>query len=86
MTPAKIYTRKDIVMMETCISDFHTSFYILSIQKLVFYFPRVRIIVTNYCGNTCREAFKCCSENQDVLFRRDYAEISVAIFEYQIQS
>ena len=32
----KIYTRKELVMMETKKSDFHTSFYILAIQKLAF--------------------------------------------------
>ena len=30
-TSTKIYTRKELVMTETTISDFHTSFYILSI-------------------------------------------------------
>ena len=34
--PTKIYTRKELVMMETIISNFHTSFYILEIQKLAF--------------------------------------------------
>ena len=29
--PTKIYTRKEIVMMETTISNFHTSFYITAI-------------------------------------------------------
>ena len=28
VTPAKLYTRKEIVMMETYIADFYTSFYI----------------------------------------------------------
>ena len=28
VTPEKLYTRKKIVMMETYIADFHTSFYI----------------------------------------------------------
>ena len=32
----KIYTRKELVMMETKNSDIHTSFYILAIQKLGF--------------------------------------------------
>ena len=34
----KIYTRKEIVMMETTISNFHKSFYIPAIQKLAFTF------------------------------------------------
>ena len=32
----KIYTRKELVMMETIMSGFHTSFYIPAIQKLAF--------------------------------------------------
>ena len=46
----KIYTRKELVMMETSISDFHTSFYIPAIHKLAFYLPHVRIFGTNHCG------------------------------------
>ena len=46
----KIYTRKELVMMETTISDFHTSFYIPAIQKLAFHLPHVRILGTNHCG------------------------------------
>ena len=45
----KIYTRKELVMMETTISDFHTSFYIPSIQELAFHLPHVRILSTNHC-------------------------------------
>ena len=46
----KIYTRKELVIMERTISDFHTSFYILSMQKLAFQLPHVRILGKNYCG------------------------------------
>ena len=45
----KIYTRKELVMMETTISDFHTSYYIPAIQKLAFHLPHVRIHGTNHC-------------------------------------
>ena len=45
-----IYTRKELVMMETKISEFHTSFYIPATQKLSFLLPHVRIISTNHCG------------------------------------
>ena len=45
-----INTRKEIVMMETTISDFCTSFYIPAIQKLAFHLPYVRILGTNHCG------------------------------------
>ena len=43
----KIYTRKELVMMETAIYDFHTIFYIPAIQKLAFHIPHVRILGTN---------------------------------------
>ena len=46
----KIYTIKELVMMETTISNFHTSFYIPAIQNLVFHLLRVRILGTNNCG------------------------------------
>ena len=45
----KIYTRKELVMMEITISDFHTSFYIPDIQKLAFHLPHVHILGTNNC-------------------------------------
>ena len=38
----KIYTRKELVMMETTISNFHTSFFNLSIHKLAFHVPHVK--------------------------------------------
>ena len=82
----KIYTRRDLVMMETTISNFHTSFYILAIQKLAFHLPHVRILGTNHCGEMRCKAFKRCELFQDVLCRRDYAERVVASFDNQIQS
>ena len=54
----KIYTRKDLVMMETTIYEFHTSFYIPEIQKLAFHIPQVQRLVTKHCGNYHRTAFK----------------------------
>ena len=54
----KIYTRKELVMMDTTISNFHTSFYIPAIQKLAFHLPHVRILGTNHCGELRRTAFK----------------------------
>ena len=54
----KIYTRKELVMMETTIYDFHTSFYIPAINKLAFHMPHVRILGTNHCGELRRTAFK----------------------------
>ena len=76
----KIYTRRELFMMETAISDFHTSFYITAIQKLAFHLPHVRILGTNHCGEMQRKLF------QDVLCCRDYAERVVASFDNQIHS
>ena len=73
-------------MMETTISDFHTSFYIQSIQKLAFHLPHVRILGTNHCGKMRRTAFKRRESFQNVQRRRDYAERLVAIFANQIKS
>ena len=36
--------------METTIYDFHTSFFIPSIQKLAFNLPHVHILGTHNCG------------------------------------
>ena len=47
-----IYTRKELVMMETAISNFHASFYIPSIQKLTFHVSHIQILGTNHCGES----------------------------------
>ena len=73
-------------MMETTISDFHTSFYIPAIQNLAFHLPHVRILRKNQCGELRRTAFKRHELFQDVLCRRDYSERVVASFANQIQS
>ena len=52
VTHVKLYTRREIVMMETSIDDFHTSLYITEIQNLAFHLPHVHILGTNHCGNT----------------------------------
>ena len=73
-------------MMETTIYNFHTSFYIPAIHKLVFHLPHVQILGTNQCGESCQTAFKRRKSFQDVLCRRDYADRVVASFSHQIQS
>ena len=73
-------------MMETNISDFHTSFYIPAIQKLAFHLPHIRILGKNHCGELRRIAFKRRELFQDVLCRRDYSERLVASFANQIKS
>ena len=54
----KIYTRKDLVMMETTIHNFCTIFYIPETQKLEFHIPPVQILVTNHCGDYRQTKFK----------------------------
>ena len=76
----KIYTKKELVMMETKNSDFHTSFYIPAVQKLAFHLPHVRILGTNNCGAMRHTAFKRRELFQDVLCCRDYYEREVASF------
>ena len=72
-SPTKLYTRKELVMTETTISDLHTSFYIPAIQKLAFHLTYVRILGTNNCGELRLTAFKRHELFQDVLCRSDYA-------------
>ena len=82
----KIFTRKELVMTETTISEFHTRFYITAIQKLDLNLPHVRILGTNNCGEIRRTAFKRRELYQDILCRRDYDDGLVARFYNQIQS
>ena len=70
----KVYTRKELVMTETTISGFHTSFYIPATQKLAFHLPHVHILGTNNCGEMRRTAFKLSELFQDFIWRRDYSE------------
>ena len=81
-----IYTRKELVVMETNISGFHTSFYIPAIQHLAFHLPHVRILGTNHCGAMWRTAFKWRELFQYVICCCYYAERLVASFSRQIQS
>ena len=58
VTPTKLYTIKDLFMMETYIADLQTSLYIPEIQKLAFHLPHIHILGSNRCGNARHEAFK----------------------------
>ena len=58
LTPVKVYTQKEIVLIETLISKFHKKNYKPEIQKLAFHFPHVSILRTHNCGKEIREAFK----------------------------
>ena len=82
----KIYARKELVIMETTIYNFHISFYIPEIQKLVFQTSHVQILDTNHCGDSCPTVFKLRESFQYVLCCRDYAKRVVASFAHQIQS
>ena len=73
-------------MMETTISEFNTSLFITSIQKLAFHLLHVRILGTNHFVEIRRTDFKRREIFQDVQCRRDYFERLVAIFDHQIQS
>ena len=84
VTTEKLYTRKELVMMETYIADLHTSLYKPGIQNLAFHLPHVRIISTNYCVNTRCESFKHCRAKQDVFCHCDYSERVVASSAHQI--
>ena len=81
----KIYTRKEMVILETKISEYYTSFYIPSIQKLDFCLPHVRILGTNHCDEMQHTALKRRELFQDVLCNCGYAERVVASFTNQIQ-
>ena len=50
ITPGKVYTRKELVLLETLISEFYEKYYTTAIQKLDFNFPHVGIIGTYHCG------------------------------------
>ena len=80
MTPAELYARKVLVMMETSIADSHANFYILEIKKLSFNLPHLPILGTHHGGNTHRESFKSCTVFQDVLFSHYYTNRVVANF------
>ena len=54
----KIYNGKEIVIIETNISNLHRRFYIPEIQKLAFHIPHVQILGTNNFGDSRRIAFK----------------------------
>ena len=71
--------------MEKTIYNFHTSFYIPSIQRLDFHLPHVRILGKNHCGELQHTAFKLSEIFKDVLFCHRYAERIVSSFAHKIQ-
>ena len=73
-------------MMEETISNFFTSFCIPEIQKLEFHLPHVRIIDTNHCGDSRRNAFKRQESFQYLLCFRYYDKRAFVSFSNQIKS
>ena len=83
-TIEKLYTQKDLVLLETYTTEFHYKLYITSIQKLAINFLYVRILCIQCCGKECRGVFNIREALQDVLCQHDYAERVVSIFARQI--
>ena len=77
---AKIYTRKELVMMETSIYDFHTILYIPSIKNISFNVPHVCTIATHQYENTAPKKLNFCGYFHDVLCCSNYVELVVASF------
>ena len=56
--PQNMYTRKELVITETILSNFHTSLYFTEIQKLAFHIPYVQILGTINCVESRQTAPK----------------------------
>ena len=65
-TTKKLYTRKEILLLETSIKYFHEKFYIIEIQELEFNFLYVNILGTHNCGKELLDTFKFWVELHDV--------------------
>ena len=83
---AKVHTQKELVLLETSITELREKFYISAIQKLAFHLPHVRILGTHQRGKKGRKAFKHRGNLHYDLCKRDYAERVVSSFANQIQS
>ena len=75
----RIYTRKELVMMETTIPNFHTSFNIPSVYRLEFYLQHIQILGTNNCCDSRRTSFKRRESFQDMPYLHDYAKRAVTV-------
>ena len=82
----KVYTRKELVFLDTSIIEFHEKFYIPEIQKLKFHFTHVRILGTHHYGKELREEFNRRGELHNILCWFDYSKQVVSSFSNQIQS
>ena len=61
------YTKKESVLLETIISEFHNKYYIPEIIKLSIHLPHVCIIGTHHCGKERHEILKHLIKQHDVL-------------------
>ena len=76
----KTYTRKELVMMETSIVDFHQQFHIPAIQTFVLHLLDVHTIGTHHCGNLLLNSLNRRSVYHNVLCHRYCAELLLASF------
>ena len=77
---AKLYIRKERVLLETPITEFHEKFYILEIRKLSFHFTHLCILGTYHYLKERRGSFKRRVNLHDVLCRRYYSERYYPVF------
>ena len=83
---AKLYTGKELVMMETSVLVFHQKLYIPDIQKLALHLLHVYILGTHHCVNSLWKSFKYFIVYHSVLWCQDYADLVVPSFSHQLQS
>ena len=79
-------TRKNLVLHETSINEFHANYYSTAIAKLAFHLPHVQILGTNEVGNTRRQALHSRASKQDCSCKRDYAERFSDVTAIQVHS
>ena len=84
-TPGKVYTQKELMLLETLISKFHKKYHTQEIQKLEFHLPHVGMLGMHHSGKERCETFKRRMKKHDVLCWSDYAEQIVTICAHQIQ-
>ena len=87
---AKVYTKKELTLLETSIKEFYEKVNIPEIQKMAFILPNVHILGTHHYGEKSVIHLNvveiCMMFYADVLCPLDYEERLVSIFSHQIQS
>ena len=84
-TITKLYMQKELVLLETYITELHKKLYVPSIQKLEFISPYLCIQGTHNCDKELCESFKRREELHDVFCNSGYVELAVSSFARQIQ-